>query len=515
MALRAGDPAEAERLLRQRLLQAPNDLSVLAKLADVIVDQGRVAEAILLLRRILTIDAGNVRLRISLARLHQQLADYAVALIELAALPDEVRQGFEVSALEAALLGQLGRHDREITLYQRLLEEMPDNAALWMSYGNALKAVGRIAEAVAALRRAIKARPTYGEAYWSLANLKTFRFEKRDISAMRGVVKGKLDPADALHFQFALGKAVEDESHFADSFRHYAAGNVIRHSQLPADMLTVTRRVDTAVQCFSADLFARNGGAGDPAPDPIFIVGLQRSGSTLIEQILASHAQIEGTAELIVMEQIWGRVGRMGSSGNPFVEVARLSPEALRSLGAEYLDRARAFRVTDRPLFVDKLPANWLNIGFIRLILPNAKIIDARRHPMACGFSNFKQHYASGVGFAYDLGAIGQFYRDYVRLLRHIDTVQPGAVHRLVNERLINDPEGEVHRLLAYVGVPFDPACLDFHNNRRAVSTPSAEQVRRPINRDGVDGWRRFEQWLAPLAEVLGPELENWDKPAS
>ena len=514
MALRVGDPVEAERLLRQRSLEAPADVAVLAKLADIVAEQGRTVEAALLLRRILAVAPAHHGIRLSLARLHQQMAEFAVALTELESLPGAIRQSFEVTALEAALLGQIGRHDRELALYERLVEEEPANGSLWMSYGNALKTVGRTDEAVAAMRAAIKARPTYGEAYWSLANLKTVRFDDRDISAMRKALRSKLDPSDAPHFNFALGKALEDRGRFAESFRHYDAGNRIRHAQIPPELLTVTARVNAAVQCFDARLYARNEGAGSPAPDPIFVVGLQRSGSTLVEQILASHAEVEGTAELIAMEQIWHRVGRMGPSGNPFVEVARLSPEALRGLGEEYLDRARAFRVTDRPFFIDKLPANWLNTGFIRLILPNARIVDARRHPMACGFSNFKQHYATGVTFAYDLRSIGIFYRDYVRMIDHVDAVQPGSVHRLVNERLIDDPDGEVRRLLDYLGLPFDPACLDFHRNRRAVNTPSAEQVRRPINRDGVDSWRPYEPWLSPLADALGPAHDLWDAPA-
>jgi len=510
-ALRTGDPAEAERLLRHRSLQAPTDVAALAKLADIVVEQGRIVEAALLLRRILAVAPAHHGIRLSLARLHQQLAEFAVALAELEALPGAIRESFEVTALEAALLGQIGRHDQELALYELLVEREPANASLWMSYGNALKTVGRTGEAVAAMRAAIKARPTYGEAYWSLANLKTVRFDDGDIAAMRKALRSKLDPIDALHFNFALGKALEDRRRFADSFRHYAAGNRIRHADIPPAFLTVTPRVEVVVQTLTADLFDRCEGAGDPTPDPIFIVGLQRSGSTLVEQILASHPHIEGTAELLAMEQIWARVGGMGPSGNPFLEVTRLQADALRGLGAEYLDRVRPFRSTDRPFFVDKLPANWLNAGFIRLILPNAKIIDARRHPMACGFSNFKQHYASGVTFAYDLRSIGIFYRDYVRMMDHIDMVQPGSVHRLVNERLIDDPEGEVRRLLDYLGLPFDSACLDFHRNRRAVNTPSAEQVRRPLNRDGVDSWRPYEPWLAPLAEALGPALEHWD----
>jgi hypothetical protein len=275
----------------------------------------------------------------------------------------------------------------------------------------------------------------------------------------------------------------------------------------------VSPYVDAAIVTFDQALLDRSAGFGDKASDPIFVVGLQRSGSTLVEQILASHPQIEGTAELLAIPQLWDALGQsQGAAGDSFAAIAKLDPVELEALGAQYLERTQPYRTSDRPMFVDKLPANWMYTGFIRLILPNARIIDARRHPMACGFSNFKQHYATGVAFAYSLDSIGRFYADYVRLMDHFDRLRPGRVHRLVNERLIEDPEREVRRLLDFVGVPLDPACLAFHSNKRAVHTPSSEQVRRPINRDGVDSWRRYEPWLGPLTAALGDVLERWDR---
>ncbi len=333
---------------------------------------------------------------------------------------------------------------------------------------------------------------------------------------MRKALKGKLEAEDALHFHFALGKALEDRNDAEGSFRHYADGNRIRASQLTPGQMMVTPRVDTAIATFNRPLFDRYDGAGDQSRDPIFVVGLQRSGSTLIEHILASHPMIEGTSELLIMEQLWSRLGKApGASGNSFAELARLDPQAVKALGAEYLERSRPFRLTDRPMFVDKLPPNWLNVGFIKLILPNATIIDARRHPLACGFSNFKQNYAFGVTFSYSLEAIGRFYSDYLRLMNHIDEVLPGAVHHVINERLIDDPEGTTRALLEYVGVPFDRACLDFHKTRRAIHTPSAEQVRKGISREGMDQWRPYEPWLGPLKGALGEALDNWDKMSS
>jgi hypothetical protein len=254
---------------------------------------------------------------------------------------------------------------------------------------------------------------------------------------------------------------------------------------------------------------------GCKAADPIFVVGLHRSGSTLIEQILASHPMIEGTTEIYGMQHLWNRLARSGAARGrgPFQQLAALDADELCAYGQEYLDRTRPFRATDRPYFVDKLPANWMNLGLIRAALPNARVIDARRHPMACGFSNFKQHYAFGITFSYSQQSIGAFYRDYWRFMRHFDEVQPGAVHRVLNEALIEDPEGEIRRMLDFIGLPFDPACLEFHANKRAVRTPSAEQVRRPINRSGVDQWRNFEPWLGEMKAALGPALEAWDEP--
>ncbi len=509
-ALQAGDLADAERTLRQRLLEAPADIEVLAKLGDIVNEQGRLLEASILFKRALAAAPKAHKIRLALAHVLEKLGQVEASLAEVEALDEPLRSGNQALALEAALLGKLGIHDREIAIYERLTAASPTSAILWMCLGNTLKTVGRTDEAIAALRQAIKARPTYGEAYWSLANLKTFRFDPKDFGAMRKALKGKLGDDDALHFHFALGKALEDRDDAENSFQHYAAGNAIRASQIGRPNMGVTPRVDALLQTFTRPLFDRCTGLGDPARDPIFVVGLQRSGSTLIEQIFASHPMIEGTSELMVLEQMWIRLGT-GARGNTFAALLHLKPEELATLGAEYLERSRPFRLTDRPMFVDKLPANWLNVGFIKLILPNARIVDARRNPMACGFSNFRQNYATGVTFSYSLQTIGRFYADYLRAMEHFDEVISGAVHHVINERLIDDPEGETRRLLDYVGVAFDPACLEFHRNTRAVHSASSEQVRRPINRDGVDYWRRYEPWLGPLKQALGPALDRWD----
>ena len=512
-SLRSGNLADAEQLLRRRLLTEPGDFDALVKLADLLVVQDRRPEAIHCLKRALVAAPAVHGLRLHLVRLLHGERDLDHALDELSAIGEPVRSGLEALAIEAAILGELGRHEEQLAIYAKLVRDHPGDETLWMSHGNALKTVGRTDAAVRAFRRAIRARPSFGEAYWSLANLKTFKFDGRDLVAMRKALAGLLSESDALHFHFALGKALEDRGDAENSFRHYVAGNHIRRARLTPAQVSAAAHVDATIATFGKALFDGFREAGDPARDPIFVVGLQRSGSTLVEQILASHPLIEGTAELVAIPQIWERLGQHdGANGDSFAALARLDAADLKELGAKYLRRTRAHRVTERPMFVDKLPANWMYAGFIRLILPNARIIDARRHPIACGFSNFKQHYATGVSYAYGLDSIGRFYADYVRQMEHLDEVQPGAVHRIINERLIEEPEREIRSLLDFVGVPFDPACMEFHRNKRAVQTPSSEQVRRPINSEGVDSWRPYEPWLGPLKDALGEALDNWDR---
>ena len=511
-ALRTGNTAEAERLLRARILEAPGDLDAFAALGDLLARNGAIGEAIRLLEQALTLGPEAHAIRLQLSVLHQQQSHFPIALGHLQRVPHELRQSFDVKAREAAILGQLGRREEEIAIYRDLVREQPRNAALWQSLGNALNYLGKLDEAVAALRKSIKLQPSFGEPWWSLANLKRVRFENRDIAAMQAALRGNLSPVDALHFHFALGRAFEERRDYERSFDHYLTGNRLRSASLTPASTQVTSLVDAAIATFTRALFQHYNDAGCQENGPIFVVGLQRSGSTLIEQILASHPDIEGTAELMTMPNLCDELGAAAARHNRsvFQQIMLSDPAVFRRIGEEYLTRTKAYRVQGKRLFVDKLPANWMNIGLIRLALPNARIVDARRHPMACGFSNFKQHYATGVTFAYSLESIGRFYADYLRMMRHFDAVQPEAIHHLTNERLIDEPETEVRKMLDFVGVPFDSACLEFHANKRAVHTPSAEQVRRPINRDGVDTWRNFEPWLRPLKEALGPAYKDW-----
>jgi tetratricopeptide (TPR) repeat protein len=380
---------------------------------------------------------------------------------------------------------------------------------VWLSYGHALKTAGQTERAIAAYSRCIELDEDFGEAYWSLANLKTFRFDDAQIAAMRAaLVRGDLKEQHRIDFEFALGKALEDRAEYADSFRHYDSGNTLRLRQIPYSADENTARLRRACETFTAEFFAARKGSGSTAAEPIFIVGLPRAGSTLVEQILASHPLVEGTMEL---PDLISTTRDLRARGGTYHEaLARLSHDELRDLGERYLARTRVHRKLGRPFFIDKMPNNFANVGLIHSILPNAKIIDARRHPLACCFSAFKQHFAHGQNFTYGLDNVGRYYRDYVDMMRHFDAALPGRVHRIVYEKLVADTETEVRRLLDYCGLPFDAACLRFFENERPVRTASSEQVRQPIYTSGVDHWQHYEAWLDPLKNALGPALTDY-----
>jgi len=416
--------------------------------------------------------------------------------------------------LKAAILGTIGEYEAALQLYRDVLNEYPDQAKVWMSFGHALKTAGHEEDGIDAYRRSIELMPRLGEAYWSLANLKTFRFAPQDVGAMRAALSAAgLDPQERLHFHFALGKALEDRGQFEESFEHYAEGNRLRRLDLRYDAEEHHHKLARSHDLFTAEFLHERAGAGCPAPDPIFIIGLPRSGSTLLEQILASHSQVEGTMELPDIIAIARRLAAAAPGADdadaanyPGVLTALTEDQWLR-LGAEYLERTRIHRKRGPPFFIDKMPNNFVHLGLILLALPNAKIIDARRHPLACGLSGFKQHFAMGQQFSYSLEDIGRYYRDYVALMAHFDRVAPGRVHRVIYEQLVDDTEAQVRALLDYCGLPFEPECMRFYENSRGVRTASSQQVRQPIFRDGVDQWRNFEPWLLPLKQALGPVL--------
>jgi predicted Zn-dependent protease len=412
----------------------------------------------------------------------------------------------------ASVLVHLGEQGRARGLYEGLLAKAPNQPQVWQNLGHVLKTLGEQAGAVTAYREAVTRQPTLGEAWWSLANLKTVKLGAADIAAMEAALAalaGQESPRaeDLFHMHFALGKAHEDLAEAEAAFRHYTEGNRLRRAGIVHDADAFSAEIDAAIATFTAPFLASRREGGCPAPDPIFIVGLPRSGSTLIEQILASHSQVEGTMELPDMMMIASRLSARVEAGE-FADfaamMAALTPADRQRLGEEYLERTRIHRKSQRPRFIDKMPNNWQHVGLIRLILPNATIIDARRHPMGCCFSAWKQHFARGQGFSYDLVDVGRYYRDYVRLMAHFDAAAPGAVTRVIYEEMVADTETQVRRLLDHVGLDFEPACLEFWRNDRAVRTASSEQVRQPIFTDGVDHWKAYAAWLGPLSDTLG-----------
>jgi tetratricopeptide (TPR) repeat protein len=500
--------ATAEARLRERLARAPQDVAALRLLAQVEAEREDYVEAERLLGECLALAPGYADARFELARvLHsQQKAAPMLPLLErlLTLEPDN----FRFRTLQASAYNLLGDSDRALEIYERMLTQFPASELLWLYYGHSLRIAGRLAEAVAAYRRSTELKPQFGEAWFSLANLKTVRFSDEDIATMQAhATRSDLDDNTRLHFEFALGKALEDQRVYADSFEHYARGNALRRAMVHYEADAITRFVERTCALYTPEFFAARAGTGNPAPDPIFVVGLPRSGSTLIEQILASHSQVEGTRELPDIPgfalELWA-LERPGRPPDYPASVARLEPAQLTALGDRYLAQTRPHRVLGKPRFVDKMPANFNHIGLIHLILPNAKIIDARRSPLAGCFANFKQHFQSGAAFTYNLDDLGRHYRDYVQLMRHFDRVLPGRIHRVQYENVVTDLEGEVRRLLAYCDLPFEEQCLRFHETERVVQTVSSDQVRKPLYTDAVDHWRNYEPWLDPLKEALG-----------
>jgi predicted Zn-dependent protease len=512
-ALVANELPVADTLLRSHLAVHPTDVAALRMLAEVAARLRRYVDAEDLLERCLELAPSFDAARHNYAVVLNRQAKPAAALKQVEQLLAKEPRHPAYLNLQAAVLANLGEYANSISVYEAVLRDHPLQPKVWMSFGHALRTAGRLAESITAYRRALDLDSTLGEAYWSLANLKTYRFSAADTDAMReALARTELSDDDRLHFEFSLGKACEDDALYQASFDHYAKGNAIRKKMHPHDAGENTRFVERSKRLWTPEFFEERSAQGAPSPDPIFIVGLPRAGSTLVEQILSSHPLVEGTAELPdiprLVRELAGREEAV--SGAPFFEtVARLSAEELSRLGEEYLASTRVQRKTAAPFFVDKMPNNCLYAGFIHLILPNAKIIDVRRHPLGCCFSVFKQQFARGQNFAFDLTDLGLYYRDYVDLMAHVDTVLPGVVHRVIYESLIDDTETEVRRLLDYCGLPFDARCLKFYENDRAVRTPSSQQVRQPIFKDGVEHWRHYEPWLGPLKDALGAVLER------
>ncbi len=501
-----GELGRAEELIRTFLLTHGNHIEAMRLLAHIAMERDVLTDAQLLLEAVLELSPDYHAARFDYAQVLERRQLHAQAEKEAEKLLATDRTNRAYLTLQALTQVGLGRHERAIELYRALLQGAQQPAQLHLSIAHLLKTLGKTDEAIAEYRAAAAIRTSYGDAYWSLANLKTYRFTDEELERMIAAeAAASTATDDRYHLCFALGKALEDRGDYARSFEYYSRGNALKRSASAYRPEQMERNARLQMEVCTPALFARHQDGGAGGADPIFIVGLPRAGSTLIEQILASHSQVEGTHELAdvprIVTELDGRDSRY-----PTV-LSSMTTEEFRRLGRRYLDETRAYRLTGRPRFIDKMPNNFRHIGLIHLMLPNAKIIDVRREPMACCFGNFKQLFAQGQVFTYGLEEIARYYRTYLELMRHWDAVLPGRVLRLHYEDLVQDLEPSVRRLLEFCGLEFEAGCVAFHRTERSVRTASSEQVRQPIYREGLSQWRHYEPWLTPLREALGDAL--------
>ena len=505
-----GNLREAEDLIRGYLQRNPRDVEALRVLALIAHQNEFSKDAAVLLEAVLAAAPDYRPARhdyvLALIALHRHMEAREQIDILIKAEPERIANHMTRASI---LVGQ-GDTDAAIALYRELIAQRPTDPELHLSIGHAFKTQGLRTDSENAYREAARLRPAFGDAYWSLANLKTYRFSEEELATMREQVDARRTPnEDRIHLCFALGKALEDRGEYVESFRFYERGNALRKMGGTYRPEPIEKTVQQQIELCTPEFFAARSGFGCNDRSPIFIVGLPRAGSTLLEQILASHSQVEGTMELADIPRLVSTLDlQPGSARFPGI-LESLTADDYRRLGEAYINDTKHYRVEGRPFFIDKMPNNFRYVGLLHLMLPNAKIIDARREPLACCFSNYKQLFASGQQFSYSLDDIGRYYRTYVRLMNHWDAVLPGRVLRVQHEDVIEDLEGSVRRLLAYCGLEFEPACVEFHKTERRVHTASSEQVRRPINREGVDQWRNYEPWLGELRAALGPLAES------
>jgi tetratricopeptide (TPR) repeat protein len=505
--------APAEAMLREFLHINPTDIFATWLLAGVGIRLRQYEDAEGLLRQALNAAPTFTLARYMLAWALYQQGKEEQALEQLNIVLQQEPDNPDYLHLKALVLLMMGDTEPALAYYGRLTGEHPNKANYWAGYGHALKTVGQTEQAVGALRKATEVDPGLGESWWTLASLRTFRFSQQDVKIMRReLAKSGMQRDSRIQMLHALGKALEDEKSYEESFRKYAEAKALRGKAVPynpEDNAAMRRRIKSV---FTGEFLRSKKGAGVGANDPIFILGMPRSGSTLVEQILASHSQVEGTKELRLIHNVTGSLReRTGRSDLSYPEIVRnLEREQFAELAQTYLDKAQLYRKLDRPRFIDKTPNNLHYVGLIHLMFPRASIVDIRRHPLACGMANFRLYFPFGQNYTSDLGHIGQFYREYVDLMAHFDAVLPGRVRRVLYEDLVADPEPQVRALLDYCELPFEEGCLRFYETKRSVLTPSSEQVRQPIFKSGLEEWRGFEPWLGPLKQALGDVLDAY-----
>ncbi len=510
-----GEVALAENLIRTYLLRHGNHVEAMRLLARIGIAREAFDDAEQLLAAVLALAPGYDAARFDYARalLERHKHPQAIEQLELLLQHDPSNRPFK-TLYATACIG-VGQHEKALALYRELLVGSPRATELLLSIGHALKTLGRYEESVSAYREAVSARSGFGDAYWSLANLKTYRFTDRELEQMRAAESASgTSLTDRYHLCFALGMALENRCAYEESFRQYERGNALKRSEVSYQPEFIERNTRLQKEVCTRKFFSARNHVGAADPGPIFIVGLPRAGSTLLEQILASHSAVEGTRELPhiprIVNELQGRDCDLSNPRYPAL-LEEMQPEVFRRLGEKYLSDTRPYR-TNRPHFIDKMPNNFRHLGLIRLLLPRAKVIDARREPMACCFSNLKQLFAFGQDFAYSVEDIARYYRTYLELMRHWDEVLPGWVLRVHYEDVVNDLEGSVRRMLDFCQLPLEAQCIDFHRTVRSVNTASSEQVRQPIFKAGLEQWKNFEAWLGPLKEMLGDSLMTYRK---
>ena len=501
----------AEKLCRGYLQTHGHHIEAMRQLAEIGVQFNSFDEAEFLLESCVVLEPENIDAHLDYARVLRKRQKYEKALEQAKLLRTKAPGLLPVEMLYANENLAVGNFDEALDVYQTLLEEAPNNPGINLTLGHALKTVGRQDDAIAAYRRAYGSKPDFGDAFWSLANLKTYRFTDDEVAKMRASeASPQTRLEDRYHLCFALAKALEDRGDYAEAFGYYDRGNQLKREELKYTPERLSGEMQAQIEHCTLALFDQFKASGCHARDPIFIVGLPRAGSTLLEQILASHSQVEGTMELpnilALAHKLDGR-RRVDEEARYPGNLVELTSADLTEFGEAFINDTAIYRKSGTPFFIDKMPNNFRHIGLIHMILPNAKIIDARRGAMGCCFSGFKQLFAEGQEFTYGLEEIGHYYRDYVALMDHWDAVLPGKVLRVHYEDVVADIEPQVRRILDYIGLPFEAACINFHQTERAVRTASSEQVRQPIFKSGLDQWAYFAPYLDPLRAILGPEL--------
>lgn len=506
--LAAGRDEEAEIAIRGYLKHFPNDVRAALMMAEIAARCELIDDADRILLHAISLAPSDSAPRIALAKFRQQIRrlDDAVQLFDQVLTLQPAH--FGALSLKALMLMQARRLDEAEAAYREFIRTWPANEDAWLNLGSILSSLGRYGESVAAYRTAIALKPAFGTAWSGLANLRIAKFFRHDVADMGAAIEDPdFNPKDEVGIRYALFRALDSIAEYDQAFANLYRANELQKADVTGPQRTSMRDVELLRSVFTPELLERFSGSGSPKDNPIFIVGMHRAGSTLVEQILASHPLVEGTEELIELNRLVGQIMSSRQVDSWPAALESLTPDDLRGAGETYLSRTDFRRLTDRPFFTDKMPMNWEFAGLIHLILPNTKIVDVRRHPLDCGFSIYGQHFQTNVDYAFGLADIGEYYRSYVACMAHIDAVLPGRVHRVMHEALIEDFEGEVRKLLNYLELPFDEACLNFHSTDRAVHTPSSQQVRQPINRRGQGRWRNYEQHLEPLKASLGSVL--------